>query len=124
MAKKRITASSAKAKGRWLQDWVAAKISDILNIPWGREDDSLIEPRQMGMNGVDVILRGEAAERFPFAIECKSGQAIGWQAAIRQARANTPKEKNWLVFMKTKEFKNPVVMLDANVFFDIMEKIV
>ena len=55
-----IKTSSAKAKGRSLQQWVCQKISDLLNIPWGK--DELIASREMGQSGVDIRLIGEAQE--------------------------------------------------------------
>jgi len=120
----RIKVSSAKAKGRWLQDWVAKRIGELLNLEWGHEDYHLIEPRPMGQAGTDVILRGKARDKFPFGIECKSGQNIGWQAAVRQARENAKKGKyeGWLLFLKTKEFQKPIVMFDAETFFRLMER--
>ncbi len=117
--KKRISVASAKAKGRNLQNWVAKKISILLDEPCGHEDHHLIEPRPMGQAGTDIILRGQAALDFPYAVECKSGQNIGWQATVRQARANLGEYKTWMVFMKTKEFQRPVVMMDAVEFFEI-----
>jgi hypothetical protein len=120
--KVRIEVSSAKSKGRWLQNWVANQISLLLNIPWGRDDGSLIEPRQMGQSGVDVILRGEAAEGFPYSSECKSGEKINWKKAVKQARANEEKGRPWLVFLKTGMFKKPIVMLDAELFFSLLSK--
>ena len=61
--------SSCKAKGRQLQDWVAQKISELLNIPCGK--DEAICGREMGQDGVDIRLIGEARVRFPFSVECK-----------------------------------------------------
>ena len=116
--KRRHARNNAKARG--LQQWVCQKISDLLNIPYTKDDDSLIASRQMGQSGVDVILRGEAAEKFPFSIECKSGESIGWRSAIRQAKDNTPKGKDFLVVLKTKEFQAPIIMIDANVFFRLL----
>lgn len=113
--KKRIKVSSAKAKGRRLQKWVEHKIGELLDLPYGK--DELIESRPMGQSGTDIILHGDAAVEFPFAVECKSGQNIGWQAAVRQARANQGKYPTWLVFLKTKEFQKPIVMMDAEEFF-------
>jgi len=117
-----IKISSAKAKGRWLQDWVAARIGEMFGVSAGHADDDLIEPRPMGQKGVDVILRGNIARRFPFAIECKSGQSVNWLEAMRQAKANCKEGQEWMVFIKRKEFRTPAVMLDARVFFSICEK--
>ncbi len=119
--KKRITTASAKAKGRWLQNWVAERIAAIFSLPAWKGDDNAVTPRPMGQAGVDVILRGAIQELFPFSIECKSGESIGWLAAILQAKRNQKKDTHWLVFMKTKKVKEPVVMLDAGVFLNLMQ---
>lgn len=118
----------SKGKGRALQQWVAGKISDLLGIPHGQ--DELIESRRMGQSGVDVVLRGHALERFPFVIECASGQTIGWLDKMRQVKRHLPAirkrhkfigTKQWLLFLKRKEFQTPVVMLDADLFFVLMQ---
>jgi hypothetical protein len=119
MKKKPIKISSGKAKGRRLQNWVCQKISDITGIPWGYEDNKLIQPRIMGQSGVDVVLRDAAQKAFPFSIECKSSETWNIPAAIRQARINKKEDTNWLLVMKRKEFQNPVVILDAEMFFTI-----
>lgn len=123
MKRRRITVTSAKGKGRWLQQWACDQVSKLLGISWGYEDDELIQPRIMGQKGVDVILKDEALENFPFSIECKSSEAWAIPAAIRQARRNQKKDTEWLLIMKRKEFQNPVVIVDANVFFKLMKLI-
>lgn len=120
--KRRITVRSAKNKGKSLQNKVCEKISELTGIPWGSEDEMLIQSRQMGQKGCDVILRGKALERFPYSIECKSAQKINLWAAIDQAKANQKKDTDWLVVLKRKEIKSPVVCLDINVFFNILKK--
>jgi len=123
MGKKRISVASAKAKGRNLQNWVASKIAEICNVSSGHSDDDLIESRPMGQRGADVILRGVTREMFPYSIECKSGQTVSWLDAMRQARANQAKDQvSWVVFLKRKEFKVPVIMMDAEEFFCIYQR--
>ena len=43
------TVASRKAKGRRLQQYIAERISKILNIDWGK--DELIRSREMGQSG-------------------------------------------------------------------------
>ncbi|MFA5999510.1 MAG: hypothetical protein WC783_00815 [Candidatus Paceibacterota bacterium] len=119
----RISVAAAKAKGRNLQNWVASKISELTGYEYGHDDQHLIESRPMGQKGVDVIIRGEVRKKFPFSVECKSGESIGWQSAVKQARANQQKETDWLLFMKTKMFKSPMVMMEAEVFFRLLSQI-
>ena len=115
----RISVSSAKAKGRQLQKWAAEKISDTIDIPWGYEDDKDIQPRLMGQSGTDVVLRGQALEWFPFSVECKSCEAWSVPAFIRQARKNVLPGTDWLLIIKRKEFQKPVVLIDAEKFFEL-----
>lgn len=82
----RIKRSSAKAKGRSLQQWACKKISELLDIPWGK--DELIASREMGQPGTDVKLVGEAQERFPFSVECKWQESWSVLAWIKQAQEN------------------------------------
>jgi len=106
---RRITIKSAKAKGRALQQMVCEQLSSLLRLPWG-EDGSPIRSREMGQAGVDVILTGEAADRLPFAIECKSSEAMSLPAAIAQARHNA-ENQYWMLVHKRKEWTEPVVIL-------------
>lgn len=116
--KKTISISSRKAKARVLQNWIAEQISKLFDIPWGGTEDFLIEPRKMGQPGVDVILKGEVAKKFPFSIEAKNCEAWRVQGDIEQAKKNEKKNTFWLLFYKKNNAK-PVVLLDAEVFFGL-----
>lgn len=117
--KKRITVSSAKAKGRNLQQWVCRKISDLLNIPWG--PDEMIASREGAQNGTDVRLVGEARKRFPFAVECKWCESWAIPAWIKQAKSNEEPGMDWLLIIK-KNHHEPIVVLDADLFFELLGK--
>lgn len=116
------TIQSNKAKARNLQKWVAERLSLLSGIPWGPEDEKEIQSRPMGQQGVDVILRGEAAERFPYSFECKSGESFQLVKSIEQARANEKKERPWIIVHKRKKFRNPIVMMDWDTFADLLAK--
>ena len=117
--KKRIKTSSAKAKGRRLQQWIAKRISDITGLPYGK--DEVIESREMGQSGVDVKLYGDAKEMFPFSVEAKAQETWSIPAWIKQAKDNQLKDTDWLLFA-TKNHFDKVVIMDADVFFDIYEQ--
>jgi len=112
--------SSCKAKGRRLQKIVAESVSTLLNIPCGK--DELIQSREMGQSGVDVKLIGEALKRFPFSIECKNQEKWNIPAWIEQAKENTKEGTDWLLFV-TKNYYDPVVILDMNIFFKIVKQL-
>ena len=125
-AEKRITTASAKAKGRDLQQAVCRGISRITGIPYEQSDDScLIHSREMGQAGVDVILRGEARARFPYAVECKATETMSMPAFIRQAKQYQAPGLDWLVVTKNKEMGETVVILAWEAFerlFPVIEK--
>jgi len=116
----RISVKSAKAKGRRLQNWVAEHISDITGIPWGK--DELIEGREMSQKGVDVKLYGKAKDMFPYSIECKSQETWSIPDWIKQTKSNQIEGTDWLLFCKRSREK-PIVILDAEVFFELYKKI-
>jgi len=88
-SQKRITISSAKAKGREFQFWVCRKISELLNIPYNQQDDNCeIHSREMSQQGVDIVLRGQARSLFPFDIECKAMKSFDIHDAVQQADKN------------------------------------
>lgn len=111
--------SSAKNKGRILQQLIAKKISELLCIPWG--PDEQIASRPGSCNGTDIILTGEAEKRFKFACECKNQQSWAIHKWISQARKNEKPGKPWLLFAKRNHMK-PVVVMDADVFFKLLKK--
>ncbi len=76
--------SSAKAKGRRLQQEVAALIRQWLDLP---ETD--VKSLPMGAQGCDVWLSAKAQERCPLAFECKNVEKINIWAAIKQAEDNS-----------------------------------
>ena len=110
---------SAKAKGRKLQKWVCEQIGKFLNLPWGYDDEHLIQPRLMGQGGVDIVLRGEASNYFPFSIECKNTERLNLYNSIDQAKRNCKRNTDWLLF-HTKNHSAPIVILDAETFFRLI----
>jgi len=111
--------SSAKAKGRALQNWTCEKISELLGIKWGA--DEKIAPREMGQNGTDVRLVGEALEQFPFSVECKNQESWAFPSWIKQAKDNQKEGTDWLLVVKKNRTK-PIVVMDAEVFFKLLTK--
>lgn len=112
-AQKTIKIQSAKGKGRNLQQWVCRWISELLRIPYDQSDDQcLIHSREMGQSGTDVVLRGDASNRFPFAIECKSTETLQLFTTIRQAKINTIwPYKFWMIVHKSKRLRDPIAIM-------------
>jgi hypothetical protein len=112
-----IKVRSAKGKGRELQKWICRKISELLGIPYDQSDDQcLIHSREMGQAGVDIVLRGEALQQFPFSIESKSTESFSLVDAIKQAQNNKVLGTDWLVIHKRKSFNEPVVIMAWSTF--------
>lgn len=116
-----ISIAARKAKGREFQKQICERISDLLGIEWGYEDEKDIQPRLMGQSGVDVILRGEARNQFDWNIECKRTEKWNVPGYIEQAKKNS-KGENWLLFMKRSR-EDAVVVLDAKKFFELMAEL-
>jgi len=116
-ADKHITVQSAKGKGRELQKWVCRKISGLTGIPFDNKDDNCkIHSREMGQSGVDIILRGEALQKFPFSVECKSTESLNLREFVQQAKNNQKEDTNWMVVVRTKSISDVVVMMSWESF--------
>jgi hypothetical protein len=121
---KTISIRARKSNARDLQQYVCQKISDHTGFPWGK--DCMIASREMGQGGTDIRLIGEALQKFPFSVECKSEKTWNLQTAIKQAVANRIEGTNWLLFLERKsriiEDRSPiVVVLEAEVFFNLIK---
>jgi len=116
-----ISVASRKAKGRLLQQWVAEKISNLLGIPWGK--DELISSRPMGQAGTDLCLLGEAKKKFPYSIEVKRQEAMAIPSWIKQAKNNQLKGTDWLLVCKRSR-EDTIVIMDADVFFKIQAELI
>jgi len=108
--------SSAKAKGRRLQQWVRSLLIEKLDI-----DPQDIESRSMGAGGEDLIMSRAAREKFPYSIEAKNQEKINVWDAYEQACANAG-DYTPLVVIKRNNHK-PLVVIDAEKFVDIMENV-
>ena len=113
-----IKIRSRKNKGKKLQNYICQRLSDITGIPWGK--DELIRSQLMGQGGTDVDLIGRAAELLPYAIECKNQESWSIHQWIDQATSNQKEGTDWLLFCKRNR-KKPVVVMDAEGFFKLLE---
>lgn len=109
----KITHRSAKNKGARFQKEVAARISELLSLPYGK--DECIASRPMGSSSVDIILVGPARRLFPWSCECKAAEDFRLKSWIRQAASNVLPETNWLVLFKRNRFR-PSVCMDFVIF--------
>lgn len=113
MTKKKIKPSSAKAKGRRLQQWTRDRIlSQFLCL---EEDDC--RSTSMGAGGEDIQLSPAARKVLPLSIECKNLASMAFYKWYDQATINAPKGTEPIVVAKANHRK-PVVIIDADYFFD------
>lgn len=131
MAKVKSNISSNKAAARDLQNWTCKQFSEVLSVPWGTGDDFEIKPRPMGQKGVDIIFSPRVKQileelGIPFSLECKNHKSWGnIQTKVHQAKVNSRQQSDWALVLKRRsklksERIEPVIVLDANVFFTLL----
>ena len=106
--------SSAKAKGRRLQQWVRDKLIEMLEV---HPED--IESRSMGAGGEDLIMARAAREKFPHSIECKNVEKLNIWDAYEQSLANSG-DYEPIVIIK-KNGKKPLVVVDAEYYIQMFK---
>ena len=104
--------SSAKAKGRKLQQWFTQKLIEGLNL---NEED--LESRPMGSQGEDIIMGKQSREQFPYSIECKNQEALNVWKSYDQAQTNCKGYEPLLVIKRNRS--KVLVVLDAEHFIKI-----
>jgi len=108
--------SSAKQKGRKLQQWMR----DILIQKLGVHPED-IESRSMGSQGEDLIMARAAREKFPLSIECKNQESVNVWKAYEQASENSG-EYEPIVVIKRNQSK-PLVVIDAEYFVSMFKEV-
>ena len=101
--------SSAKAKGRKLQQWFANLLIESLGL-----DQEDIESRPMGSQGEDIILGKQSRQIFPYSVECKNQEKVNVWEAYKQSTENCGKYEPIVVIKKNNV--KPLVLLDAEAF--------
>lgn len=104
--------SSAKAKGRRLQQWTRDQILETFE---HLEPDD-VRSTGMGQGGMDVQLSPAAQRVFPFGIECKNVEKLNVWDAFGQAEANCGKLEALLIIKRNG--KAPLAIVDAEWFFE------
>lgn len=109
-----MKSASAKAKGRGLQKWVRDQIKH--RFPELSEKD--VKSTPMGTQGTDVLLSGAAFERVPFYIEAKARESIAVYKYYDQ-----PKTQDQVLVIIKENYREPLAILDAEVFLDILKEL-
>ena len=108
--------SSAKAKGRKLQQWMRNLLIEKLEV---HPED--IESRSMGAGGEDLIMARAARQKFPYSIECKNQEKINIWESYKQADENS-KDYEPVVVIKRNKHK-PLVLVDAEYFVELHNRV-
>lgn len=108
--------SSAKAKGRRLQDEVRDAIRKAF--PDLEPDDVLCAI--MGQSGMDIKLSPAARKKFPYAVECKNVEKLNIWGALKQAKENTPAGQTTLLAF-TRNRTDTFVALPLSDFMSLVE---
>jgi len=108
--------SSAKQKGRKLQQWMRDLLIKKLDV---HPED--IESRSMGSQGEDLIMARAAREKFPLSIECKNQESVNVWKSYEQASENSGEYEPVVVIKRNKS--KPLVVIDAEYFVSMFKKV-
>jgi hypothetical protein len=109
--------SSAKAKGRRLQDWMKSNL--ILRLGLEKTTD-LVRTAIMGESGADVSLVSTLHTNFPYSIECKNQEKYK-RLYDDYAQATSHSHLEPIVVIKMNN-KKPLILVDAEHFLDLTVK--
>ena len=109
--------SSAKQKGRLLQQYVGRRIRDLFGL-----STNDVRSTSMGVSGIDIQLSDLARSRFPFAVECKSFARMAIYNLFRQAKENAKKEDLTPLLVVKQNHSNPLVIIDIDDFFNLLNE--
>ena len=107
--------SSAKAKGRKLQQWFTKLLVDVLEL-----DEEDMESRPMGSQGEDIIMGRLSRNRFPYSIECKNQEAVNVWKAYAQAEENCSGYEPLVVIKRNRS--KPLVLVEAEHFVGLFKE--
>ena len=105
-----ITTSSAKAKGRKLQQHVRDKLIELLSSRGIVDDD--VKSTGMGQGGEDVQLSPLARKYMPVSIECKKYAKFAVYGPYEQAEKASGKYEPLLVIQGDRKKPLAIVSLD------------
>lgn len=106
--------SSAKAKGRNLQNYIVKKL--LAYFPELSDDD--VTGRSMGASGEDVLLSPRARSLAPISIEAKNQEKLNVWAAFEQAKTNCKQYQPVLIMKKNRS--TPLAVVDLDYFLYLL----
>jgi hypothetical protein len=107
--------SSAKAKGRALQNFIRDRLRALFSLP---DEDVVSTP--MGVSGIDVQLSERARKACPYAFEAKSYAKIAIYKWWKQAEDNATAELSPILVVK-QNYGKPLVVMSWETFEDLIK---
>lgn len=107
--------SSCKAKGRRLQQQVAAALQSTFGLP--AED---VRSTSMGCAGEDLLLSAAARRVVPFSFECKNVEKLNLWEAWAQAEANRGAHAPALIIKRNRSDTLCVIRFES--FLDLLHQ--
>ena len=108
--------SSAKAKGRKLQQWVVNKLLDI----WEELEEDDLRSNPMSCAGEDIIQSPLARAKLGISIEAKNMEKVNVWKSMEQCKTNSGGHEPVLVIKKNHH--KPLVVVDADYFFKVLHQ--
>lgn len=108
-----MLASSAKAKGRKLQQWVCDLIVGLSGS--FKPDDA--RSASAGQNGEDCLLSPHVRKFLPITVECKSRKSFAVYKDYDQAQGHSNKYEPVLIIKGDR--KKPLAVVDAEHYFKL-----
>ena len=93
-----MSAKSAKAKGRRLQNFIRDELRDMY--PGFHEDD--IKSQTMGMSGEDIVLSPAARSKICYSFECKNKERLDLWKSLEQANDNSSDREPVLIIKRNR----------------------
>ena len=109
-----MKASSAKGKGRRLQNYLKDKL--YTSFPSLRNGD--IKGAVMGESGEDIKLSPAAKDLIPFSFECKNQERLNIWESLSQAEGNADDRIPVLVFKRNRT--KTYVAIDLEAFLELI----
>ena len=104
-----MKASSAKGKGRRLQNYLRDKLYNCF--PSLRDGD--IKGAVMGESGEDIKLSPAARDLIPYSFECKNQERLNIWDSLSQAEGNSDDRTAVLIFKRNRTKTYAAIELDA-----------
>tara|TARA_R100000664_G_C2756408_1_gene144282 strand:- start:3152 stop:3514 length:363 start_codon:yes stop_codon:yes gene_type:complete len=110
-----MKASSSKAKGRRLQNFVRDKLLSCF--PFLEQDD--IKAAIMGESGEDIKLSPAARKVIPYSFECKNQERLNLWSSLEQAESNADDRIPVLIFKRNRS--KTYVAIEVDSFLNLIQ---